>query len=189
MAHNPNIQGGQIMIAITPEDPEWYTPQHILDRVYLVIGCPDIDPCCNRYGPANVIARDYCRLPERDGLTEEWRGVVFLNPPYGREIGQWIDKAVAEYATGHTTALIALMPVKSDTRWWQKIMAKSPCWCAVRGRLNFTNPQVRPDDTQRKRGTFASAIVLCSTDPETIRRFTDAFGDLGQIWYPGGPET
>ena len=171
------------MIAVTPEDMEWYTPPHILDRVYAVIGRPDLDPCCNRHGPPNVAANDYCRLPERDGLTEPWRGNVFLNPPYGREIGKWIDKACAEYLAGNTHTMIALVPVKSDTQWWAEMMGTAVCWCAIRGRLNFINPGTA-DEHKRKTGTFASAAVLFAPDTATLKRFWDAFGRVGDIWVP-----
>ena len=171
------------MIAVTPEDQEWYTPQHILDRVYAVIGQPDIDPCCNRYGPPNVAAKYYCRLPERDGLTEPWHGNVFLNPPYGREIGKWIDKACAEYLAGNTHTMIALVPVKCDTQWWAEMMGTAVCWCAIRGRLNFGSPNAA-DENKRKTGTFASAVVLFTADGVTLQRFWDTFGRVGDIWIP-----
>lgn len=170
------------MIAVTPNDPEWYTPQHILDRVYSVIGRPDLDPCCNRHGPANVAAKDYCRLPERDGLAEPWHGNIYLNPPYGRDIGKWIDKACAEYLAGNTRAMIALVPVKCDTQWWAKMAGTALCWCAIRGRLSFSAPG--SDGGGRNTGTFASAAVLFAEDNAVFYRFLEVFGRIGDIWIP-----
>ncbi len=39
-----------------------------------------------------------CFTPETDGLTQNWDcgGAVFCNPPYGREIGKWVEKAYLE---------------------------------------------------------------------------------------------
>lgn len=173
------------MIAITPEDQEWYTPAYILDLVYSVIGIPDLDPCCNRYGSPNVVAKDYCRLPFRDGLTEPWHGNVFLNPPYGRGISTWIDKACSEYLTGNTKEMIALVPVKCDTQWWAELTNTALCWCAIRGRVDFSNPAISTiEQTLRKTGTFASAVVLCTTEKATLQKFLEIFNRIGDVWIP-----
>ena len=40
--------------------------------------------------------------PETDGLSRPWSGygAVFCNPPYGREIGKWVQKAYSEHVRG-----------------------------------------------------------------------------------------
>ena len=40
----------------------------------------------------NVKCEKYYRS-EEDGLKQEWKGICWMNPPYGREIGKWIKKA------------------------------------------------------------------------------------------------
>jgi hypothetical protein len=41
-----------------------------------------------------------------------------MNPPYGRHIGKWIDKAIGEANRGAT--VVCLIPAKTETRWWAK---------------------------------------------------------------------
>jgi hypothetical protein len=45
-------------------------------------------------------------------------GVVFCNPPYGREIGKWTRKAVEQAAQGKT--IVLLIPSRTDTKWWHE---------------------------------------------------------------------
>lgn len=61
------------MIAITPDECEFYTPPHILEKVYNVFDI-DLDPCC----PLNskpVVAKQYF-TKEDDGLSKDWHGIL-----------------------------------------------------------------------------------------------------------------
>ena len=51
--------------------------------------------------PENAKCERYF-TPEMDGLSCSWSGygAVFCNPPYGREIGKWVQKAYSEYVRG-----------------------------------------------------------------------------------------
>lgn len=165
------------MKAIDPENCEWYTPQEILVRVYAVFeGRVDVDPCCNPGDPV-VRARTYYRQ-EDDGLKQEWKGRVYMNPPYGREIGAWTGKLISEYYRyQRTTDAIALLPVKTDTKWWESLLTISPCWCEIRGRIKFVSPTGKRDT-----GTFASAAVLLSRYLDIMRVFEEEFQSMGMIW-------
>jgi hypothetical protein len=60
---------------------------------------------------------------------------VFLNPPYGREIGRWMRKA---YESAQTTAelVVCVVPARTDTRWWHDWAARGEV-TFLRGRLRF----------------------------------------------------
>ena len=52
-----------------------------------------------------------------DGLSQPWEGRIWLNPPYGREIGSWLRRAAQAGAEGHL--IVALVPARSTgTQWW-----------------------------------------------------------------------
>ena len=57
--------------------------------------------------------------PETDGLKSSWKvaggGTVFCNPPYGREIGKWVQKAYEEAQAG--TPIVLLIPARTDTSY------------------------------------------------------------------------
>lgn len=163
------------MKAIDPDSAEWYTPPDLLDRIYAVLPHIDLDPCSNPGKP--LVRADTHYRKEDDGLSQTWQGVIYMNPPYGREIGKWTGKLVDEFTAGNVPAAVALLPVKSDTVWWADLMEAAPVWCAIRGRVKFQSPT-----GFKQTGTFASAAVLLTEDPGCIGRFVQAFGDLGTLW-------
>ena len=93
------------------------------------------------YGP------DHTDPTKLDGLVQDWAtdaagGVVWMNPPYGRTIGDWMHKAVAESDKGAT--VVCLVPSRTDTAWFQDTaLTRQATGRAeirfIRGRLKFGN--------------------------------------------------
>lgn len=76
---------------------------------------------------------------EQNGLTCQWGGhTVFCNPPYGREIGKWVQKAWEEHKTNGNT-VVMLLPAQTDTRWFHEFIYGKAEIRFVRGRLKFGN--------------------------------------------------
>ena len=76
---------------------------------------------------------------EQNGLTCLWGGhTVFCNPPYGREIGKWVQKAWEEHKTSGNT-VVMLLPARTDTRWFHEFIYGKAEIRFVRGRLKFGN--------------------------------------------------
>ena len=65
----------------------WATPQDLFDK-YNAIYHFETDVCAL---PENAKCKNYF-TPEMDGLKQEWSGVCWCNPPYGREIGNGLRK-------------------------------------------------------------------------------------------------
>lgn len=132
-----DINGDPLIIQ---ENVEWYTPKHLLDAVYATIGTPDLDPCCNTIGSPNVAARNYYCLAD-NGLAHNWNAEnIFLNPPYGEELPEWIDKMIYHFRNRDVTNAILLIPAKTETTYWHKLADYAPAWCAVKGRISFISP-------------------------------------------------
>jgi len=75
---------------------------------------------------------DPCPLGGKgDGLALVWEGAVFVNPPYGREIGKWVRKGYESPAT-----VVMLLPSRTDTAWWHDYCMKGEIRF-IRGRLKF----------------------------------------------------
>jgi site-specific DNA-methyltransferase (adenine-specific) len=110
--------------------PEWETPQALFDELDRIFGGFTLDPCAT---PENAkCARFFTR--QDDGLHQAWTGKVFMNPPYGREIGHWVRKAWQESQKG--TLVVCLLPARVDTRWWHEYAKKGHVYF-LQGRLKF----------------------------------------------------
>ena len=69
------------------------------------------------------------------GLLEDWVGRCWMNPPYGRGIGKWVQKAYEESLKG--TLVVCLLPSRTDTKWWHDYVMKAKEICFIKGRLKF----------------------------------------------------
>jgi hypothetical protein len=126
-------------VHFSSETAEHYTPKDFLEVVYRVFGgYPDLDPCSNSDDTPNVAAHVHYSEQD-DGLSRPWRGRVFMNPPYGREIGAWVEKLRREWARGEVIELIALLPARTDTAWFEALTADTDdlVICFLGGRLTF----------------------------------------------------
>ncbi len=92
-----------------------------------------------------------------------------MNPPYGREIREWVKKLHEEYQVGNTKEAIALLPARTDTQWF-KILREYPR-CFIYGRLIFGNAKTS--------APFPSVVVYLGMQPE---RFNQVFSKLGDIY-------
>jgi DNA N-6-adenine-methyltransferase (Dam)/Protein of unknown function (DUF3102) len=152
--------------------PEWFTPAAIVDLATEVLGEIDLDPSWHPDSP--VVARTTFTA-ETDGLAQPWAGRVWLNPPYGREIDDWVARLAEHHAAGAVTEAIALVPARVDTAWFRRLDPFPRCF--VWGRLQFVNA-----DTP---APFPSAIVYLGPN---VPRFADVFGRIGGIWVQLGRE-
>jgi len=84
-----------------------------------------------------------------DGLAQAWRGVCWMNPPYGTGIGAWMRKAHESSLLGAT--VVCLVPARTDTRWWQDI--------ATLGEVRFLSGRLRFGGADTG-APFPSAVVV-----------------------------
>lgn len=115
----------------------WATPQQVLDRLYVALGGGfDLDPCSPGRGRSRVRAGMHL-TDDDDGLRHAWRGTVYMNPPYGRDIAAWTAKARGEVGAGRASFVIGLLPARTGTRWWHDdVAAHCDIWL-LKGRLAF----------------------------------------------------
>ena len=76
---------------------------------------------------------------------------IWMNPPYGKNLGDWLERALAESRRG--SLIVALIPSRTDTSWWHDYVMKAQEIRFLRGRLRFIGPKVG-------RAPFPSAIVV-----------------------------
>ena len=83
----------------------WETPKAFFDALDEEFHF-DLDVCAI---PSNAKCKTYY-TPEQDGLLQEWTGICWMNPPYGREIGQWVRKAFETSLRGGACRLPSPLP-------------------------------------------------------------------------------
>jgi len=70
-----------------------------------------------------------------DGLKQQWSGVCWMNPPYGRVMQKWVRKAHAEWKRG--CCVVALIPARTNTGWWHDCIQDIATVRFIRGEVAF----------------------------------------------------
>ena len=133
-------------LMFSSEDMMWSTPQDFFDKLDEEFNFT-LDPCCV---PSTAKCDTYF-TPEINGLKQSWKGyTVFMNPPYGREISLWLQKAYNESLNG--TTVVCLIPSRTDTKYWHDYCMKASEIRFVKGRLKFGD--------SKNSAPFPSAVVI-----------------------------
>lgn len=107
---------------------EWETPIdlfNILDHEFNFT----LDPCSNNN---NFKCKKHYTLKE-NGLVQDWSSdIVFMNPPYGRDIYNWVRKAY-----NSNTTVACLLPARTDTKWFHEFIYNKSEIRFIKGRLKF----------------------------------------------------
>lgn len=111
---------------------DWATPQDFFDRLNTAFRFT-LDACAS---DTNAKCARYFTVAD-NGLSKDWEGVVWMNPPYGRGIGDWMAKAY-QSARENGATVVALVPARTDTRWWHEYATRGEIHF-VPGRLRFGN--------------------------------------------------
>ena len=128
------------------ESVEWATPQWLFDALNIEFSFT-LDPCCTA---ENTKVKDNFFTRQEDGLSQDWgTHSVFMNPPYGKEISQWMEKAFHSSLNGAT--VVALVPARTDTKWWHDLSMKGEIRL-LRGRIKFVGG--------KHSAPFPSAVVI-----------------------------
>lgn len=104
-----------------------------------------------------------------NGLTQDWRGNVWCNPPYSN-LGAWVRKAWTEWESGKADRISMLLPAnRVEQGWWQdhvepyRDRPNSPLRVEfLRGRMRFHRPDWQPGP-KGDRPPFGCALLIWST--------------------------
>lgn len=122
----------------------WSTPQNFFDKLNHEFGFT-LDVCAT---DENAKCEEYFTVVD-DGLKRLWQGIVWMNPPYGRAIGLWMQKAYESSKTG--ALVVCLVPARTDTAWWHDYAMKGEVRFIL-GRLKFGG--------QKNSAPFPSAVIV-----------------------------
>lgn len=137
---------------LSSKNMNWCTPQDFFDRLdaefhfVLDAAATEKSAKCAKFF-----------TPETDGLAQSWDcggGAVFCNPPYGRQIGKWVQKAFKESAGGYP--IVLLIPARTDTTYFHDYIYGKAEIRFIRGRLRFTDDNGNAADP----APFPSMVVI-----------------------------
>jgi len=129
---------------------DWETPQWLFDKLDAEFSF-HLDACASAENAK-------CRMfwtKEIDGLKQSWDlwhdgSAVWCNPPYGREIKDWVKKCYEEGV--ECVPVVMLIPARTDTRYWHDYIMKASEIRFIKGRLKFVGaPSAAP---------FPSVVVV-----------------------------
>lgn len=121
-----------LQVHFSSERDNWGTPTWLIAELTGRGFDLTLDVCAT---PENAKA-PFWITPECDALRYDWTAAfnfmtpnsrraeawAWMNPPYGRAIGKWVEKAVAEAEKGLKT--LALVPARTDTRWFRRFLCQ-----------------------------------------------------------------
>lgn len=140
-----------------------------------------LDPCATS---ENALCKKYFTIKE-DGLNQSWnRETVFMNPPYGRIIARWVQKAYEEAKEDAT--VVCLVPARTDTKWMQKYARKADWIVDIGGRLTFDNKILKDEkgaDYELTSAPFPSRLLIFSCDPVS-RDIVEGLMQFGMVLKP-----
>lgn len=131
---------------------EWMTNPNVIELVREAMGSIDYDPASNFVAQQYIKATEYCIAPNDgvdipedisgqcyvNGLTRNWQGNVFLNPPYSTgNIDRFVAKSLDEWAHPRVNQMIILVNSATDTAWYHRLLAESNVVLLWRGRIKF----------------------------------------------------
>lgn len=146
---------------------EWYTPKYIVES----LGQFDTDPCSPikpLYKTAKVMYNK-----QDDGLSKEWQGRVWLNPPYSRPLIEKFVNRMSKHANG-----IALLFNRCDSKMFQDVIFKTATAILfLKGRIKF----LKQDGSTAGSPGCGSVLIAFGDDNAEILRTCGIEGKFFRI--------
>ena len=155
---------------------EWYTPPMYVQAARDVMGGIDVDPASCRLANETVQAATYYDA-EVDGLTQTWRGNVWMNPPYAQPlISQFCTALVQKFQDGEVAQACVLVNNGTETAWFQTLLEQASAACLVKSRIRFVDQNGKPSGAPLQ----GQAVLYLGAN---TRDFSEVFSTFGKVLY------
>lgn len=174
-----------VSFAHSSKTVEWYTPPKYIEAARLAMGSIDLDPASCDLANDNFVKASNYFTEDDDGLSKDWFGNVFCNPPYGRGARNrsnqaiWLEKAVEEVNSGRAKRVIALVNAVPDRSWFQPMFDYTICF--VSPRIKFINHE----GIEKPAPPHGSCFILIEKKSRSYGvSFSREFAKFGRIVQP-----
>ena len=150
---------------------EGYTPPKYIEAARKVMGSIDLDPASNEYAQQWVKAKKFY-TKEDDGLSKDWQGNIWLNPPYSRGV---VNQFVLTLVGSKYNSAIVLTNNSSETSWGGTLLKYCSAVCFVKGRIKF----ITPDGEEGGKPLHGQMFTYFGTD---VEKFKEEFSKFGTVF-------
>lgn len=166
------LSNNRAHVANNSGEQEWYTPPEFIEAARLVMGSIDCDPASSAIANKTVQAKKFF-TKEQDGLTKNWNGNVWLNPPYARPLIEQFSEAVStKYASGEIPQAIVLVNNATETAWFSRMAMEASAICFPCSRIRFLDTDGNPSGSPLQ----GQAFIYFGKREKTFIKDFSAFG-------------
>ena len=161
--------------AIGTGENEWYTPAEYVELAREVMGGIDLDPAsCAQANEVVGAATFYTK--EDDGLSKDWAGRLWLNPPYSRDLmPAFVEKLRTSFMDGAVDQAVLVSHNNTDTAWFHTLAGVASAICFPKKRIRFYR------DSEIAAPTNGQAFFYLGDDPQ---KFISTFESVGFVVRP-----
>lgn len=161
---------------VLKESDNRFTSPAFIRAVEESFGKIDFDPCWHR--ASAVRPRRYLDVRQgHDGLRDKWAGgLAFVNPPWSHQ-KRWLERAHEQWLRGEVDTVVCLVPAKTDTKLFHRVLSKDADVYFIEGRPHF----FRVDGTSEATMVSAMVVIFGATQEQKIR-FAERI--RGSWWLP-----
>lgn len=157
---------------------EWYTPADYIALARKVMGGIDTDPATSEIANRTVQAAQIFTA-EDNGLTKQWSGRVWCNPPYAQPlIAEFAEAIASKFEAGEIEQACVLVNNGTETGWFQRMLQAASAVCFPRSRIRFVDPEGNPSGAPLQ----GQAVLYLGKEPET---FASVFSEKGAVLFNG----
>lgn len=150
---------------------DFYTNPIIIEAVRESLGGIDLDPASHAFANSVVKAAAFFSIRD-DGLSQDWHGKVWLNPPFS-QWQYWVPKIISEWKSGRVESMCVLSATRTLTaQYFSDIHESCTAMCVLRGRIPFWGERASTPDDGHAVFYFGQHFV----------RFASVFGKLGKVY-------
>lgn len=162
---------GKAHVSYANGENEWYTPEVYAVAAREVMGNIDVDPASTEIANRIIKAGKYYTA-EDNGLTKEWTGNIWMNPPYSQPlVTEFCNLLADKFKSGEVNQACVLVNNATETNWYQNMLTVANAVCFIKGRVKFIDKNGNSSGAPLQGQTILYFGNNCQKFSEVFSRF------------------